>query len=88
MEKPDLLLFNVPVCSTQQQITTGAVTTQNTIPKELVNRRYYLHQKMKNTYSYNSSHRIIYVPENTTIECVFAKELIENYNYTVQYIIE
>jgi hypothetical protein len=47
--------------------------------------RYRLHQKIKNIYSYKSSSKIIYVPNNDDLTNKYLRELHENHNYSIQF---
>lgn len=49
------------------------------------NKRYRLHQKIKNLYRYCPYKRTIYVSYNEAAISKYALELKENYNYSIQY---
>ncbi len=51
-------------------------------------RRYKLHQYIKQLYGYSATQKTIYVPHDCEVDNRYVKELLDNYNYQIQFQIQ
>ncbi|MDN3672645.1 hypothetical protein QWY99_06200 [Flavobacterium branchiarum] len=49
------------------------------------NRRYKLHQKIKERFEYYAKKRTVIIPHDYNLECEFLKELRDKFRYNIQY---
>lgn len=56
--------------------------------KKQQRRRYKLHQNIKKMFGYSATQKTVYVPHDFELENRYLKELIDKYNYQIQYQIQ